>query len=63
MVIVRKGTHAYGKLVKPDQLRQWGADAGLNIEDVSGLRYIPFGGHAALCRNTSMNYMMHLTKG
>ena len=62
MGIVRKGTHAYRKLVTPDELKQWGADAGLSLENLSGLRYIPFGGHAALCRSTGMNYLMHFRK-
>jgi len=60
--VVRKGTHDYRKLVKPEELIQWGADAGLSLENLSGLRYIPFGGHAALCRSTSMNYLIHFRK-
>ena len=59
---MRKGTHEYSKLVRPEELKQWGADAGLKVEDLSGLRYIPFGGHAALCRSTAMNYMMHFKR-
>ena len=62
MGIVRKGTHAYSKLVRPNELRQWGADAGLRLENLSGLRYIPIGGHASLCRSVSMNYLMHFRK-
>lgn len=60
--IVRKGTHAYGRLVKPEELSQWGIAAGLKAIDLAGLRYIPFGGHAALCRSTAMNYLMHFRK-
>jgi 2-polyprenyl-6-hydroxyphenyl methylase/3-demethylubiquinone-9 3-methyltransferase len=62
MGIVRKGTHEYKKLVRPDELRRWGVASGLRVEDLSGLRYIPFGGHAALCRSTRMNYLMHFRK-
>jgi 2-polyprenyl-6-hydroxyphenyl methylase / 3-demethylubiquinone-9 3-methyltransferase len=62
MGIVRKGTHEYGKLVKPEEITQWGNDAGLTVENLSGLRYIPFGGHAALCRSTGMNYLMHFRR-
>ncbi|BBO69026.1 ubiquinone biosynthesis O-methyltransferase [Desulfosarcina alkanivorans] len=62
MGIVRKGTHEYRKLVTPDELKKWGADAGLRLENMSGLRYIPFGGHAALCRSTRMNYLMHFIR-
>ncbi len=60
--IVRKGTHDYRKLVTPEELIQWGADAGLCLENLSGLRYMPFGGHAVLCRSTAMNYLMHFRK-
>jgi 2-polyprenyl-6-hydroxyphenyl methylase/3-demethylubiquinone-9 3-methyltransferase len=62
MGIVRKGTHEYRKLVKPEELVQWGARAGLNLQNLSGLRYIPLGGYAALCRSTRMNYLMHFRK-
>ncbi|WP_372683806.1 bifunctional 2-polyprenyl-6-hydroxyphenol methylase/3-demethylubiquinol 3-O-methyltransferase UbiG [Desulfosarcina sp.] len=62
MGIVRKGTHDYRKLVKPKELIQWGADAGLSLEHLSGLRYIPLNGYAALCRSTAMNYLMHFRK-
>ncbi len=60
--IVRKGTHAYHKLVTPDELKTWGAAAGLDCVDLSGLRYIPFCGYAALCRDTRMNFMMHFKR-
>ena len=60
--IVRKGTHRYDKLLRPEELERWGHDAGLAVVDLSGLRYIPFGGYAALCRRTTMNYMMHFRK-
>jgi len=62
MGIVRKGTHEYKKLVSPEELRRWGVESGLKVEDLSGLRYIPFGGYAALCRSTGMNYLMHFRK-
>jgi len=60
--IVRKGTHTYRKLVRPIEMEKWGKSAELKLMDISGLRYIPFIGYCALCRNTSMNYMMHFTK-
>ncbi len=62
MGIVRRGTHDYRKLVKPEELIQWGVDAGLRLEHLSGLRYLPFGGYAALCRSTAMNYLIHFRK-
>jgi 2-polyprenyl-6-hydroxyphenyl methylase/3-demethylubiquinone-9 3-methyltransferase len=60
--IVPRGTHTYGKFVQPRELTHWARQAGLETRDLSGLRYIPFNGHAALCRNTTMNYLMHFCK-
>jgi 2-polyprenyl-6-hydroxyphenyl methylase/3-demethylubiquinone-9 3-methyltransferase len=62
MGIVRKGTHDYSKLIRPGELNGWGSAAGLRLVNRSGLRYIPFGGYAALCRSTAMNYLMHFRK-
>jgi len=60
--IVRKGTHTYQKLVKPEELKHWGAKARLQFMDLTGLRYLPFLGYAALCKNTQMNYLMHFKR-
>lgn len=60
--IVRKGTHTYRKLVRPEEMEKWGKAVGLTLLDRAGLRYIPFVGYCALCRNTSMNYLMHFKK-
>jgi 2-polyprenyl-6-hydroxyphenyl methylase / 3-demethylubiquinone-9 3-methyltransferase len=60
--IVPKGTHTYEKFVRPRELIRWGRQAGLEIRDLSGLRYLPFVGHAALCRSRVMNYMVHFYK-
>jgi 2-polyprenyl-6-hydroxyphenyl methylase/3-demethylubiquinone-9 3-methyltransferase len=58
--IVAKGTHTYDKFVQPRQLVQWGKEAALSVQDISGLRYLPFIGYAALCKSTAMNYLVHL---
>jgi 2-polyprenyl-6-hydroxyphenyl methylase/3-demethylubiquinone-9 3-methyltransferase len=60
--IVRKGTHEYGKLVRPEELKQWALQSGLRFGNLTGLRYNPFGGHAARCRSTRMNYLMHFNQ-
>lgn len=60
--IVRKGTHAYRRLVTPGELKQWATAADLVMVDLSGLRYIPFVGYASLGRSTAMNYLMHFRK-
>jgi 2-polyprenyl-6-hydroxyphenyl methylase / 3-demethylubiquinone-9 3-methyltransferase len=60
--IVPKGTHTYGKFVRPRELAGWAGQAGLQVRNLSGLRYFPFNGHASLCRSTAMNYLMHFCK-
>jgi 2-polyprenyl-6-hydroxyphenyl methylase/3-demethylubiquinone-9 3-methyltransferase len=60
--IVSKGTHTYARFVRPEEMKLWGQAAGLRCEDVSGLRYLPFGGYTALCKSTAMNYLMHFVK-
>jgi 2-polyprenyl-6-hydroxyphenyl methylase/3-demethylubiquinone-9 3-methyltransferase len=60
--IVPKGTHTYAKFVRPRELIDWGAKAGLTLGGLSGLRYVPFMGHARLCRSVGMNYMVHFKK-
>jgi len=60
--IVSKGTHTYARFVRPEEMKRWGQAAGLLLVDVAGMRYIPFGGYAALCKSTAMNYLMHFSK-
>jgi 2-polyprenyl-6-hydroxyphenyl methylase/3-demethylubiquinone-9 3-methyltransferase len=60
--IVPKGTHTYDRFVRPRELTRWARKAGLEVRDLSGLRYVPFSGHAALCKSTAMNYLMHFCK-
>lgn len=60
--IVRKGTHHYSKFVKPEELILWGEQAGLQMVNLSGLRYLPFIGHSSLCTSTRMNYLLHFKK-
>ncbi len=60
MGIVRKGTHTYEKFVRPEELAEWGRQAGMQMADLTGLRYVPVIGFARRCKSLQMNYMMHL---
>ncbi|MCJ8501863.1 bifunctional 2-polyprenyl-6-hydroxyphenol methylase/3-demethylubiquinol 3-O-methyltransferase UbiG [Desulfatitalea alkaliphila] len=60
--IVHKGTHHYRKLVRPQELIGWGRAAGLDLTDLSGLRYIPFTGQTRLCGSVRMNYLVCFEK-
>ena len=60
--LVRKGTHTYGKFIKPSELEQWATTAGLTLQDLTGLHYNPFLRKYSLGGNTHVNYMMHFRK-
>lgn len=58
--IVARGTHTWRRFIKPQEIADWGASAGLRVVRTTGLRYLPYLNHAGLCRSTAVNYMMHL---
>jgi 2-polyprenyl-6-hydroxyphenyl methylase/3-demethylubiquinone-9 3-methyltransferase len=60
--IIRKGMHSYRKFIRPVELKSWAGNANLTLQNLSGLRYIPFIRKSTLCRNVSMNYLMHFKK-
>lgn len=55
--LLPKGTHHYRDFIRPSELARGLRAAGLEPEDVSGLRYTPWNGRAALSRDTSVNYL------
>jgi 2-polyprenyl-6-hydroxyphenyl methylase/3-demethylubiquinone-9 3-methyltransferase len=57
--LVRKGTHAYRKFIKPGELKDWAIKAGLASVDLCGLHYNPFLKRYTLGGNTHVNYLAH----
>lgn len=57
--LVRRGTHSYRKFVKPSELEDWAREAGLMLQDLTGLHYNPFLRRYSMGGNTHVNYMMH----
>ena len=53
-----RGTHAYDKLVTPDELRAAFAGAGLAPAAATGVAYVPLVDEFRLTRNLDVNYMM-----
>lgn len=51
------GTHHYQDFIKPSELAGWLRQAGLQMEDVSGLAYEPWRQRARLSRRTGVNYL------
>jgi 2-polyprenyl-6-hydroxyphenyl methylase/3-demethylubiquinone-9 3-methyltransferase len=60
--LVRKGTHKYGKFIKPAELRGWAVDSGLTFRDLTGLHYNPFLKKYSVGGNAHVNYLMHFRK-
>ena len=60
--LVRKGTHTYGKFIKPAELKGWAVDCGLTFKDLSGLHYNPILRKYSLGGNTHVNYLTHYQK-
>ena len=52
-----KGTHQYRDFIKPSELAKWLREAGLELEDVSGLMYEPWRNAARLTSRTDINYV------
>ena len=57
------GTHEYAKFIKPSELASWIRDAGLVLDDMTGLTYNPLTKHYRLNpRDVSVNYMVRAVK-
>ena len=62
MNILPRGTHDWEKFIKPSELARHARNAGLEVQDISGMRYNPFTRAAGLTGNVSVNYLMHASK-
>ena len=60
--LLPKGTHHYQDFIKPAELASWLRDAGLQLDDVSGLAYEPWRNAARLTTRTDVNYLASATK-
>jgi 2-polyprenyl-6-hydroxyphenyl methylase/3-demethylubiquinone-9 3-methyltransferase len=57
-----RGTHEYGKLIKPSELASYCRSAGLDFVQAKGMEYNPLTRHYWLSANTSVNYLMATRK-
>jgi 2-polyprenyl-6-hydroxyphenyl methylase/3-demethylubiquinone-9 3-methyltransferase len=55
--LLPKGTHQYRHFIKPSELARLLREAGLALEDVSGLMYEPWRNRARIVRRTDVNYL------
>lgn len=55
--LLPKGTHRYRDFIRPSELGAWLREAGLQLDDVSGLMYEPWRNGARLSRRADINYL------
>jgi 2-polyprenyl-6-hydroxyphenyl methylase/3-demethylubiquinone-9 3-methyltransferase len=53
-----RGTHEYGRFIKPSELARMMREAGLELVDVSGLEYQPLTREYQVGSDTDVNYMV-----
>jgi 2-polyprenyl-6-hydroxyphenyl methylase/3-demethylubiquinone-9 3-methyltransferase len=55
--LLPKGTHDYGKFIRPSELEAWGRAADLNFTDITGMSYNPLTKSYSLGRDLDVNYL------
>ncbi|HZP65520.1 MAG TPA: bifunctional 2-polyprenyl-6-hydroxyphenol methylase/3-demethylubiquinol 3-O-methyltransferase UbiG [Rudaea sp.] len=60
--LLPRGTHHYAQFIRPSELAAAARAAGLELEDLSGLAYDPFGRRAWIVQSTQVNYLACLRK-
>lgn len=61
--LLPRGTHAYDKLIRPDEMRRWAGEAGLDFVDVASLMYNPLTRRFRVAPNREdINYMAGFSK-
>ncbi len=62
--LLPRGTHVYRMLIRPSELRQWGAQAGLRFVRSASLIFNPLTRRFRLVHGIEdVNYFMHFVKG
>lgn len=62
MGLLPRGTHQYGRLIRPSELTRWARAAGLELADLAGLEYDPFSRRARTSADVSVNYLAHFRR-
>jgi len=57
-----KGTHDYSKYIKPAELAAWLRQAGLILQDTSGMVYNPLTKKYRINNDVDVNYLVHAVK-
>ena len=57
-----RGTHDYGKFIRPSELERWARGAGLQLRELTGMTYNPLGAEYRLGDDVDVNYLAWFTK-
>jgi 2-polyprenyl-6-hydroxyphenyl methylase/3-demethylubiquinone-9 3-methyltransferase len=57
-----KGTHEYGKFIRPSELERWARAAGLQLRQLTGMSYNPLTRDYTLGRDVGVNYLAWFRK-
>jgi len=61
--LLPKGTHTYNKLIRPQELKDWSHNHGLEFARLASLMYNPLTGKFKVAHNKEdVNYMVHFIK-
>ena len=61
--LLPKGTHDYLRFIKPSELARWSRDAGLRVEEMSGMTYNPLTRRYRLLASCDVNSMVRCVRG
>jgi len=56
--LLPRGTHEYARFIRPSELARGARASGLEVSDLTGMRYNPLTKRFSLHRDTDVNYLM-----
>ena len=59
--LLPKGTHDYGKFIRPSELARWARATGLEVRDLTGMTYNPLTRTYSLGNDIDVNYLAWCT--
>jgi 2-polyprenyl-6-hydroxyphenyl methylase/3-demethylubiquinone-9 3-methyltransferase len=57
--LLPRGTHDYARFIRPSELERWLRACGMQLMDVTGIRYLPWVDHCTLTNDPTINYIAH----
>jgi 2-polyprenyl-6-hydroxyphenyl methylase/3-demethylubiquinone-9 3-methyltransferase len=55
--LLPRGTHDWGRFIRPSELDAWCRVAGVDLVELAGIRYDPFRRHAEISGDVGVNYL------